>query len=251
MKLGNYETNNIYNEDCIKALESLPNECIDFVLTDPPYNINFSSQHRKEKFEVIANDNLSDEDFDNLLNNYFKQCYRVLKKDSFLITFMGWSTIPAFNKALSTAGFNIKSMPIWVKNNFGLGYYTRPQYEPMYLCMKGNPKPPETAISDVLQYAKVQDLIHSCQKPIPLLIKLIQTFGPRGGVILDGFGGSASTAIAAMDTQNQFLVFELDKKPFNIAKERIQKRKSQPTLFDMFPKDLQMKQSTLFDKLEG
>lgn len=72
-----------------------------------------------------------------------------------------------------------------------------------------------------------------------------------GGVILDGFGGSASTAIAAMDTQNQFLVFELDKKPFNVAKERIQKRKSQPTLFDMFPKDLQMKQSTLFDKLEG
>jgi len=54
-----------------------------------------------------------------------------------------------------------------------------------------------------------------------------------------------------MDTQNQFLVFELDKKPFNVAKERIQKRKSQPTLFDMFPKDLQMKQSTLFDKLEG
>ena len=73
----------------------------------------------------------------------------------------------------------------------------------------------------------------------------------HGGVILDGFGGSASTAIAAMDTQNQFLVFELDKKPFNVAKERIQKRKSQPTLFDMFPKDLQMKQSTLFDKLEG
>ncbi|MGN1221622.1 MAG: hypothetical protein ACI4TT_00125 [Christensenellales bacterium] len=50
-----------------------------------------------------------------------------------------------------------------------------------------------------------------------------------------------------MDTQNQFLVFELDKKPFDIAKERIEKRKSQPTLFDMFSSDLQMKQSTLFD----
>lgn len=181
MKLGSYETNNIYNEDCIKAIATLPNECIDFVLTDPPYNINFSSLHRKEKFEVIANDNLSDEDFDKLLNDYFKECFRVLKKDSFLITFMGWSSIPAFNKALANAGFTIKSLPIWVKNNFGLGYYTRPQYEPMYLCMKGNPKPPKTAISDVLQYAKVQDLVHSCQKPIPLLVKLIQTFGPTGG----------------------------------------------------------------------
>lgn len=181
MKLGNYETNEIYNEDCIKAMQSLPNECIDFILTDPPYNINFSLQHRQEKFEVIMNDNLSSEDFDKLLNDYFEQCFRVLKNNSFLITFMGWSSIPAFNKCITNAGFTIKSMPIWVKNNFGLGYYTRPQYEPMYLCMKGSPKPPETAISDVLQYAKVQDLIHSCQKPIPLLIKLIQTFGPRGG----------------------------------------------------------------------
>ena len=62
MKLGNYETNEIYNEDCINAMQSLPNECIDFILTDPPYNINFSSQHRQEKFEVIMNDNLSNED---------------------------------------------------------------------------------------------------------------------------------------------------------------------------------------------
>ena len=207
MKLGNYETNEIYNEDCIKAMQTLPNECIDFILTDPPYNINFSSQHRQEKFEVIMNDNLSSEDFDKLLNDYFEQCFRVLKNNSFLITFMGWSTIPAFNKALTKAGFQIKSMPVWVKNNFGLGYYTRPQYEPMYLCMKGNPKPPKVAISDVLTYAKVQDLIHSCQKPLPLLIKLIQTFGPRGGVVLDGFAGSASTAIAALDTQNVFLAF--------------------------------------------
>ena len=95
MKLGNYETNEIYNEDCIKAMQTLPNECIDFILTDPPYNINFSSQHRQEKFEVIMNDNLSSEDFDKLLNDYFEQCFRVLKNNSFLITFMGWSTIPA------------------------------------------------------------------------------------------------------------------------------------------------------------
>lgn len=71
-----------------------------------------------------------------------------------------------------------------------------------------------------------------------------------GGVILDGFGGSASTAIAAMDTQNQFLVFELDEKHFNVAKERICKRKQQPTLFDVFQNQLEMQQSTLFEKLE-
>ena len=163
MKLGNYNLNEIYNEDCITAMGTLPDSCIDFILTDPPYNISFSSRRRKNKFKVILNDDLTNDDFDALLKNYFTQCFRVLKKNTFLITFMDWSTIPAFNKALTDAGFEIKSMPIWVKNNFGLGFYTRPQYEPMYLCMKGKPKPPNNAISDVLNYAKVQDLIHSCQ----------------------------------------------------------------------------------------
>ena len=247
MKLGNYNLNEIYNEDCITAMGTLPDSCIDFILTDPPYNISFSSRRRKNKFKVILNDDLTNDDFDALLKNYFTQCFRVLKKNTFLITFMDWSTIPAFNKALTDAGFEIKSMPIWVKNNFGLGFYTRPQYEPMYLCMKGKPKPPNNAISDVLNYAKVQDLIHSCQKPTPLLIKLIQTFGPRGGgVILDGFAGSGSTAIAAMDTQNNFLTYELDALHYNNAKNRIAKRKAEPTIFDVFGDGI-MQQISLFE----
>ncbi|MBR1984644.1 MAG: hypothetical protein IKA31_02795 [Clostridia bacterium] len=68
--------------------------------------------------------------------------------------------------------------------------------------------------------------------------------------MLDGFAGSASTAIAALDTQNEFLVFELDPKPYNNAKQRIAKRKEQPTFFDMFQIDLQSQQATLFDNLE-
>ncbi len=248
MMLGNYETNNIYNDDCITATRTLPGECVDFILTDPPYNINFSSQHRQEKFEVILNDNLSDEEFDQLLTDYFTECYRILKNDSFAITFMGWSTIPAFERAIKKTPFEIKSMPIWVKNNFGLGYYTRPQYEPMYLLLKGKPTPPNVAISDVIHCAKVQDLIHSCQKPLPLLIKLINTFCPRGGVVFDGFGGSGSTGVAALDTQREFLMFELDKTHFKSAQKRIKDKQSKPSIFDMFDiETTKPEQNTFFD----
>lgn len=90
---------------------------------------------------------------------------------------------------LRAAGFQIKSMPIWVKNNFGIGYYTRPQYEPMYLAIKGNPPPPDTAISDVLNYPRVVKQVHTCEKPIPLLQRLISTFSREGDVIFDGFAG--------------------------------------------------------------
>lgn len=233
MSIGRFELNNIYNEDCLLAMPDIPAESVDMVLTDPPYNIAFSSQRRKDKFEVIANDDLSDNDFAALLSTYFAECYRILKPDTFLVSFMGWSTIPFFEKAITAAGFTIKSMPIWVKNNFGLGFYTRPQYEPMYLAMKGNPKPPQTAISDVLTFAKVNsvDLKHSCQKPIPLLQKLISTFAFTGGTIFDGFMGSGSTAIAARKLCYKYLGFEIDKKAFDNAQTRIKNEFSQMSLF--------------------
>lgn len=137
---GAYIANGLYNADCITAMRTMPNECVDMVLTDPPYNINFVPQRTAER-GAILNDNLSAADFEKLLGDYFAECYRLLKPDTFAISFMSWATIPAFEKAIRAAGFQIKSMPIWVKNNFGIGYYTRPQYEPMYLAIKGTPAP--------------------------------------------------------------------------------------------------------------
>lgn len=115
---GAYIANGLYNADCITAMRTMPNECVDMVLTDPPYNINFVPQRTAER-GAILNDNLSVADFDKLLGDYFTECYRLLKPDTFLVSFMSWATIPAFEKAIRAAGFQIKSMPIWVKNNFG------------------------------------------------------------------------------------------------------------------------------------
>ena len=41
---GAYIANGLYNADCITAMRTMPNECVDMVLTDPPYNINFVPQ---------------------------------------------------------------------------------------------------------------------------------------------------------------------------------------------------------------
>ena len=228
---GAYIANGLYNADCITAMRTMPNECVDMVLTDPPYNINFVPQRTERG--AILNDNLSVEDFDKLLGDYFTECYRLLKPDTFCVSFMSWATIPAFEKAIRAAGFSIKSMPIWVKNNFGIGYYTRPQYEPMYLAIKGTPAPPDTAISDVLQYARVVKQIHTCEKPIPLLQRLISTFLHEGDVIFDGFAGGGTTAIAARKLRRKYICFELDKHYFDIATSRIENEFAQASfLYD-------------------
>ena len=226
-------TNNIYNANCIDVLDEMLacGQKVQFVLTDPPYGISFVPQ--RGSFAGIMNDDFTDDTQRKLIYDYFERCYKLLDDDSFLVTFMGWSTIPTFNDALTKAGFTIKSMPIWYKNRWGIGYYTRPQYEPMYLCIKGKPKPPEQAISDVLAFPKVDDLIHSCQKPVNLLSKLINTFSKPDDIVFDGFGGSFSTCVAARKCGRQYIACELDEKLFEIGKQNLYHETNQMTLFEV------------------
>lgn len=227
------EPNNIYNANCIDVLDEMirDRQQVQFILTDPPYGINFVPQ--RNDFGGIQGDDFTDENQVKLIYDYFERCYQVLENDKFLVSFMGWSTIPTFNDALTKAGFTIKSMPIWYKNVWGMGYYTRPQYEPMYLCMKGKPKPPQTPISDVIKADKVVDLIHSCQKPINLLSILINTFSQPDDIVFDGFGGSFSTCVAARKCGRQYISCELDEKLFKIGEKNLERETNQLSLFDL------------------
>jgi site-specific DNA-methyltransferase (adenine-specific) len=64
---------------------------------------------------------------------------------------------------------------------------------------------------------------HPTQKPVSLMEYLIKTYTNEGEVVFDGFMGSGSTGVAAMNTDRKFIGIELDKNYFDIAKERIDK----------------------------
>ena len=207
--------------DCIEEMDKLIEQGVkvDAVITDPPYNINFVPP--RGTHEAIKNDNLTSKEFQMFLDETMYRAKKLLKEDTFIISFMGWSTIPVFSLVLAKY-FTIKSMPVWIKNNFGIGYYTRPQYEPMYLCLNGKPKPVIKPISDVIYCEKVYETVHSCQKPVKLMEKLITTFTSKGQTILDPFMGSGSTGVAAKNTNRNFIGIELDQNYFEIAKNRIE-----------------------------
>jgi len=109
------ELNKIYCADCLELMKDIPDKSIDLVLTDPPYNINLQPQ--RGLTDAIENDNMLSEDFIEFIDKYFSECKRILRDDTFLITFLGWPTIPEFRKVCDKY-FTLKSMPIWVKNNF-------------------------------------------------------------------------------------------------------------------------------------
>lgn len=74
---------------------------------------------------------------------------------------------------------------------------------------------------DVIITAKKEKTIHPTQKPVALFEYLIKTYTNEGDLVLDNCIGSGTTAIAALNTNRNFIGFELDKGYFDIANQRI------------------------------
>lgn len=65
--------------DCLEIMKDIPNESVDLIITDPPYLINYKTNYRKNKNHDFCSCILNDNNFE-LIENYIKECYRVLKK---------------------------------------------------------------------------------------------------------------------------------------------------------------------------
>ena len=203
----------------IDAVEKLMDgQKVDVLFTDPPYGINFKPQ--RGTHNIILNDNLDNEEFDDFLDGVFGSALSVMKPDTYAFVWTGWPKIGAFERSLQKF-FKIQAMHIWVKNNFGIGYYSRPKHEPFYLCLNGKPIYPNKAPADVWEYAKVNKTIHSCEKPVGLIESIFETYH-KNSIVLDLFGGSGSTLIACEKTARQCRMMELDPKYCDVIIKRWQ-----------------------------
>lgn len=213
------ELNKIHLGDCLELMKQIPDKSIDLVLTDPPYNINLKPQ--RGLTDAIENDNMSKDDFIIFLDRYFSECNRILKDDTFIISFLGRPTIPEF-RSVCDKYFELKSMPIRVKNNFWIGYYTRPQYEPMLLYLKWKPPVLEKPISDVIKEDKIQSPVHSCEKPVNLYRYLLDNFSKKWDIVFEWFGWVCGLAQACKQLDRQYIICELEEKYVDIANKRLQ-----------------------------
>ena len=221
------ELNKIYQGDCLELLRELPANSVDLVLTDPPYNIDLQPQRKKTK--AILNDSMDELEFISFLYPIAKELDRVLKEDSFAIIFTGWSTSHLF-KRIFEPFWEFKSMPVWVKNNFGIGYYTRPQYEPCMLFMKGKPAVLKNPVSDVWRFNKVLKPNHSCEKPLELMKFIVNNFTEEGQTVIDPFLGVGNSLVACKQLGRRYIGFELDEGYFEESSKRLRNTMEQQKL---------------------
>ncbi len=199
--------------DCVDVLPTFPDQCVDLVLTDPPYLVNFKDRSGR----TIKNDQQ-----DHWLEPAFVHLYRVLREDSFCISFYGWNKVDRFFNAWKRAGFKAVGHIVFAKPYHSSARFLKYQHESAYLLAKGRPELPEAPLSDVQPWQYSGNPLHPTQKPVSCLVPLIQAFSRAGDIVLDPFAGSGSTGIAADQTGRRFVGIELDERYHAAALNRLQ-----------------------------
>jgi site-specific DNA-methyltransferase (adenine-specific) len=194
----------IFHGDCRDVLPTLPAASVDFVLTDPPYLVHFKGRWDGVQRTIVGDDDPS------WLRPAFTEVWRLLKPDSFCVSFYGWPHTDTFLGVWKAIGFRPVSHLAFVKRQWGLGRFTRGTHEAAYLLAKGKPPIPESAISDVIDWQREDVVFHPNQKPVSTLTPLIDCYCPSGGIVLDPFMGSGSTLRAAKDLGRTAIGIEIE-----------------------------------------
>lgn len=197
----------------------MPDGSIDLIATDPPYCVGASSNGTKSSFT----------DF-NLMRPFFEQCFnewrRVLKDGGHAYCCTDWRTYP-FLYPLIIKYLTVRNLIVWDIGWFKAGNWYRPRYELIIFLTKGNSKREFSASEpDVWQINRsvpnaIADRNHPAEKSVELMERMIKNSSLEGDTVLDPFAGSATTAVACINLNRNFIGYELDEKFFDIAKKRI------------------------------
>lgn len=205
-----------FQEGC-KYIE---NNSIDLLLTDPPYGIDLTPQRSTGKFynKKVKNDNTLD-----WLPELVNEAYRVCKNT--VLIFCNWQNYDKFKQEFEKK-FIIKNCLIWNKDWFGMGNNFRPNHEFIMLCCKTNVKTKSKNLSNILTFRRLHPskMLHSCEKPVPLLELLIEELTNENDLVADFFGGSGSTYEACINTNRNYIGFELDEKYYELINKRLESK---------------------------
>lgn len=246
--------NNIYHKDCLEGMRAIPDKYVDMILCDLPYGITENDWDKKislvelwSQYERIIKDNGAI-----VLTAQQPFAAELIESNRKLFRYE-W----IWDKKLPTGFLNANKMPLKRHENILVFYKKLPTYNPE-MEIRGKPKDKsyrgkksenygnfgrtETNINNEYYPTSIivvygggnEHKIHPTQKPVPLFEYLIRTYTNPGEVVLDNCMGSGTTAIACLNTNRNFIGFELNEKYYHESLKRIKDNVTQLDLFGCF-----------------
>lgn len=213
-------TNKIINANCLDILRQLPDKCVDLLLTDPPYGIDYGGQLIKgEEYKTQTNKhgwrNFGNGEWDKERPSaeIFREMLRVSKNQiiwggnyfaDLLPASQGWFVWNKMQRNFSLADGELA----WTSFDKALRIfdYSRGQ-------------------------ANQDEKIHPTQKPLKLIEWCLARGGVENDLVLDCFSGSGTTAVACHNLHRRFICIEKDPEYYRASCERLEQAQRQQTLF--------------------
>jgi site-specific DNA-methyltransferase (adenine-specific) len=222
----------IHNQDCIEGMQSLPGECIDLVISDPPFGIGFSSEkanyNRKREFVMDGYVDLPKDSYYDFTFLWVREATRLLKETGSLFVFSGWNNLESILRAVRENGLHTINHIVW-KYEFGVyarNKFVTSHYHIIY-CSKANDRGKRTFNTDAYhsdtknQYSDMQDVwfikrdrspgtVKTPTKlPYKLIEKLVLYTSNPGDTVLDPFAGSGIVAGVCNQYGRNWVGFEI------------------------------------------
>lgn len=230
--------NTVLNMDCLEGMKLIPSKSIDMILCDLPYGIT------RNKWDAIIP-----------LDLLWAQYERIIKDNGAIVLtaqtpfdkILGASNLKLlkyewiWKKNKATGHLNAKKMPMKNHENILIFYKKLPIYSPQGIKTLDKPIVSSSTNStnygagkdkfiqtqtgypkSILEFDSEVNTVHPTQKPVALFEYLIKTYTNEGETVLDNCMGSGTTAIACINTNRNYIGFELDSEYHRLIEERIE-----------------------------
>jgi len=215
----------VLNEDCLESLIKMDTGIADLILCDAPY-FDYVTGHRKDK-EGKLSQSLVQQDREDQIKTVW-ECIRVLKEGRAFFYFTNWQEAWWFQEKFHSF---LRNEIIWDKGNWAAGHLEGSlanRYEVVFLGTKGSGWKYRGGkrVDDIWKIDRVgSNRLHPTEKPVDLYKKIIELSTDEGDFIIDTYGGSGSSALAALETNRNILVYELDPEFHSVIERRIEQWK--------------------------
>jgi len=231
-------------------MKVIPDECIDLIVTDPPFAIEFkakrSNYNRIGSRVLEGYKEIPSEEYFDFTKKWIGDCFRILKDTGSMYVFSGWNNLKDILIALDEAGFITINHIIW-KYQFGVvtqKKFVTSHYHCLFVCKDEKKrkffpysrftKEDKDVNGGSLHYQDKEDVWNIKREywngeektptklPAELIKKILEYSSEEGNVVFDPFLGSGQVAVLSKMMKRKYCGFEIVKKYFDFATQRLE-----------------------------
>lgn len=265
-KIGDYELDSIHEGDCLDGMRTMPDECVNMIIADPPYNLgkDFGKKYKEHERR---------KEWLPWCKEWLAECQRLLVPGGNLFVYGIHHHLCWIQCHLIELEMTYRRQIIWYYENGFAGYGARTlaaHYEPLLWFSKGNeytyhpirepykstqrlkhkitkngkewkPHPDGRLAGDVWNFPTLagrrfrdEKVDHPTQKPLSISDRIVKHFSNKGDFVIVPFAGSGTECLSAVSNDRHFIGFELNPDYIEIAVDRIEcwKRQDRQLTFE-------------------